>query len=409
MDRLPPFLRHRYEADFRLADEAFLSGRLASTSATRNKYWSRWTAYVAPLGVDPYLQETVHEYKARALSGFAARVRSGYYGRNKQIRTGSVSAALTAIGTTISLAKGINPTKDTTSDKLLPRLAQMMQGWKKDDPPVIKKLPVEVDIPEYLADIGNCPGANALDQAIGDLALIAFYYLLRVGEYTVKGTRNTTKQTMQFKLQDVTFFKVTNGVLRQLSRQASASDILTAHSATLKLDNQKNGWKGVCVNQEANGNLISCPVRALGRRFLHISCNSTQRDTFLSAFYIDGTRFDVTDKDIRASIKAAATILLYPTNKGIPIHRVDTHSLRSGGANALSLSGYSDREIQKMGRWRSQTFKEYIREELSCFSAGMSTNMKQKFNFVNIEGGVYSDVTDAILQLPLPGEASTES
>jgi hypothetical protein len=28
---------------------------------------------------------------------------------------------------------------------------------------------------------------------------------------------------------------------------------LSADSATLKLDNQKNGWKGVCVHQEKNG------------------------------------------------------------------------------------------------------------------------------------------------------------
>jgi hypothetical protein len=37
--------------------------------------------------------------------------------------------------------------------------------------------------------------------------MIAFFYLLQVGEYTVKGSRNNTKQTVQFKYEDVTFFK----------------------------------------------------------------------------------------------------------------------------------------------------------------------------------------------------------
>ena len=50
-----------------------------------------------------------------------------------------------------------------------------------------------------------------------------------------------------------------------------------------------------------------------------------------------------------------------------------------------------------MGRWRSATFKEYIREELACFSSGMSRNMQKKFNFVNISGGVYMDITDTIV------------
>ena len=47
-----------------------------------------------------------------------------------------------------------------------------------------------------------------------------------------------------------------------------------------------------------------------------------------------------------------------------------------------------------MGRWRGETFKEYIREELHCFTEGMSTAMKQYFKFVNIAGGAYSDLVD---------------
>ena len=76
--------------------------------------------------------------------------------------------------------------------------------------------------------------------------------------------------------------------------------------------------------------------------------------------------------------------------EGIPIYRVDTHSLRSGGANELSLARYSDRYIHKMGRWRGGNFKEYIREQLHCFTERMSTAMIQDFKFVSIDGGAYS-------------------
>ena len=401
MDRLPGVLRDQYASDFHLADAGFHRGRMEATAKNRQKYWDRWVAYVAPLGMDPYLQKTAHVHNARLLSGFAARVRTGAYGRRQQITAGAVSSAIAAIGTEISLVTGVNPTKQKHSDKLLPRLSQMFDGWRKEDPPTIKKLPVEVDVPELLSRIGTRANANALDQAIGDLTLIAFYYLLRVGEYTIKNSRNNTKQTVQFRLGDITFFKKnSNGQLRQLSRTAPLADIMSADSATLKLDNQKNGWKGVCIHQQTNGHPIHCPVRALGRRVVHIRKNDFQLTTLLSAFFQDGQRFDVTDNDIRTSIKRAATFLHYPQTRGIPIARVDTHSLRSGGANALSLSGYSDREIQKMGRWRSATFKEYIREELHCFSDGMSTKMRQKFNFVNISGGVFHDVTASIIMQP---------
>ena len=79
---------------------------------------------------------------------------------------------------------------------------------------------------------------------------------------------------------------------------------------------------------------------------------------------------------------------------GIPVGRVDTHSLRSGGANALALAGYDDTQIQKMGRWRGATLKEYIRDELASYASGMSKAMKQKFQFVNIASGAYADVVD---------------
>jgi hypothetical protein len=71
--------------------------------------------------------------------------------------------------------------------------------------------------------------------------MIAFYYLLWVGEYTVKGLRNNTKQTIQFKYEDVSFFKKNmHDQLRCLPCDAAADPIATADSATLKLDNQNN-------------------------------------------------------------------------------------------------------------------------------------------------------------------------
>jgi hypothetical protein len=73
--------------------------------------------------------------------------------------------------------------------------------------------------------------------------------------------------------------------------------------------------------------------------------------------------------------------------RGIPVDRIDTHSLRIGGANAMSLAGYSKKQIQKLGRWRGETFLEYIRESLSDFSEGMSEKMSKCVGYVSLEGG----------------------
>jgi hypothetical protein len=76
---------------------------------------------------------------------------------------------------------------------------------------------------------------------------------------------------------------------------------------------------------------------------------------------------DVTDKNIQVALKVAVMVLGYP-NRGFPVDQIDTHSLCSGGANALALAGYLDIQIQKMGHWKEVTFKECIREELQAYS-----------------------------------------
>ncbi len=220
---------------------------------------------------------------------------------------------------------------------------------------------MEADVLECLAEWAQRHSATELDRAVGDLTLLAFYYLLRIGEYTINGNRNEMKQTVQFKREDITFFKKNrSGQLRCLPRDAADDLIATANGATLKLDNQKNGWKGVCVYQEANGDQYNCPVQALGCQYLHLWMHGASATTFLSTYWMDRVRLDVTAENISRALKSAAAKLQYPTTKGILIERINSHSLCSGGANALALVGYSDTQIQKMGRWCGATFKEYI-------------------------------------------------
>ena len=61
-------------------------------------------------------------------------------------------------------------------------------------------------------------------------------------------------------------------------------------------------------------------------------------------------RSDVTDDDMRRHIKVAAVTLRYKEVRGIKADDVDTHSLRSDGANVLHMAGYFDRQITKMER-----------------------------------------------------------
>ena len=125
----------------------------------------------------------------------------------------------------------------------------------------------------------------------------------------------------------------------QLPRNALDKEILYADGATLKLEIQKNGWKGVCVYQEHNGDEKFSPMRALGRRFVSIWKKVKNKKTHLPEYWMERKRKDLNADNMSEALKFATTAFNYPYLKWIPIDRVDTHSLISGRANELSFAG----------------------------------------------------------------------
>jgi hypothetical protein len=208
------------------------------------------------------------------------------------------------------------------------------------------------------------PSANELHEAVEDLSLIAFYYLLQVSEYTTKGKRDNSKQTVQFKMEDIQFFaKDRRGWLQCLLRDASDDNIGAAAGTALKLDNQKNGWKGVSIYHKTNGDPTFCPIKAMGQGCIHICPNGVRRKTYLSNYFEQGTKYNVTADHI----KMAAAALNYPSLRGTPINRIDMHSLCSGGANALALSGYSNMQIKKWVGGRGQRLRNTLEKNSYFF------------------------------------------
>ena len=236
---------------------------------------------------------------------------------------------ITAVGQIIALACDSNPTKVIGSEHLLPRIQIMLDGYRKVNPPTRKKLPMQADVPELLVEQAYQSTTTQRQRTTANLTMVTFYYLLWVGEYTVKGSRNNTKQTVQFKYKDVSFFqKNTRGQLCCLPRDAPDHLIAMADGATLKLDNQKNGWKGVCVYHKTNGDEWHCPVQALAHCYLHLRTMGATATTFLSTYFDDDkARRDITNEDVSRALKVAATLLDYLMARGIPVDPINTHLL----------------------------------------------------------------------------------
>jgi len=59
--------------------------------------------------------------------------------------------------------------------------------YKQEDPATKKQLAVPVDVPNHVF-LTTRNGKNSKEKAMGELTLLAFYFLLHMGEYTYHGT-----------------------------------------------------------------------------------------------------------------------------------------------------------------------------------------------------------------------------
>ena len=127
MEFIQPFQHSNYEGYFSAADAEFLNGQLASTQKGSKTCWKSWCSFVRPLEVEPWLQDATYYKLVRCLTGFSACVSLGRYGRGKQVAIGTVSGALSTVGTIVALDYEGNPTKAQGEKTLVSRLAKMME------------------------------------------------------------------------------------------------------------------------------------------------------------------------------------------------------------------------------------------------------------------------------------------
>ena len=214
----------------------------------------------------------------------------------------------------------------------------------------------------------------------GHLTVTAFFYLLRIGEYTLppNGKQKQRKRTVNFRVQDVGFWKAG----RILPRASPYHILASADSATLKITNQKNGRMGQTIHQEATQKAV-CPVKSLAFIVSHILSNGGTEANYICEYHNGTAWHHVSDANIKQAIRKAAQYLNLRA-KGIDPDLLGTHSLRAGGAMALKIQGLPDTTIMKIGRWTSLTFLQYIHNQIAHISAGVSAKMSQEIEFLNI-------------------------
>ena len=132
----------------------------------------------------------------------------------------------------------------------------------------------------------------------------------------------------------------------------------------------------------STADLILGPVVAWRKtitRILTTIPNAT-KETTVCSFGERGIVTEITGEVSRTRLKVIVNLIGEPT-LGFNEDAVGLHSIRAGGAMAMFLSGTSEIIIQRVGRWSSFAFLEYIREQVDCFTLGVSQKMLQFENF----------------------------
>jgi hypothetical protein len=262
-------------------------------------------------------------------------------------------------------------------------IERMVEGYRRLDPPTTPQLAVPVAIPNSCFRSSRL-SSDPLTRTAGCLIIIAFYFLLRVGEYTKPRTaiRNgvtiRATRTVQFMVSNVGFFK--DGKI--ISRSSPLSILLTCDAATLKINNQKNGRMGDTIHQQAiDGDC--CPIKALAFRVHDILSSGGSETTLLCEYWFENSFVAVESKTIITLVRNAAKDLQL-SDFAIDPDLLGSHSLRAGGAMALKLHGFDDTTIMKMGRWTSLTFLQYIHNQIAHLSKDISKKMSEPLPFLNI-------------------------
>jgi hypothetical protein len=341
----------------------------------RKKSWADWQRYAVGSNTSPYLQGLDRPARQNLLIAFASRVRTGLFGKGQQVGHQSVEKALRHVAQTLQLAGYDDPRKTYGSKELDLPFRHLLKSYKDDDPAPKPQLALPIPTIQTAASRWQ-PHHAPRDRALSDLTCMAFYFLLRVGEYTMPSLGTTTR-TVQFRVKDVRLWR--QG--RLLNNYADRAELMGADAVTLFLENQKNGHKGATIHHTAVDGWF-CPVKALVRRVADIASQGLGPDTPLSCI---SPGIHVASQHIVNTVREAAR-LTGLTHHGYVLKRIGAHSLRASGAMAMKLNNVDAETIKKVGRWTSSTFLIYIHSQIAALNAGLAQRMVRPVYFQNVGG-----------------------
>lgn len=178
------------------------------------------------------------------------------------------------------------------------------------------------------------PETNSTHCVLTAAYTLAFAAFMRCGEFTFPSAKTPVNAGIHLTRRSITFIpSIEDATHVELNMPASKTDPFRM---------------GVTILVSAAPGASTCPVTALTRLYRLLPL-----DSGASLFERPGSLLFTRSFLIESLRQAIHDIGLDPS-------KYAGHSFRRGAATQAAIAGYSDHEIQLLGRWRSDAFKLYI-------------------------------------------------
>ena len=362
---LDPIKAHCFSCDIRTAQATVLQGISPGCATSTATAWSKWIEFTNDLGLDPFLQ--AFQYKVPFLQVFAHRVHIGELAASgNPVRSRAAEDYVRHIGQTF-LHVGANDPRLNSAHTIDFRLQRTLKAWKLSDPAPDRVKPIPIQVIRHIAFLAQSSPDPTL-CATADMIIIAFFYLMRPGEYT-------DNNKSPFRLEDVQLFI---GDTRINLTTTPMEQVRQARFASLTFTNQKNGVRGEVIGLACSGDPYLCPVQAIIRRVLYLRQHTAPSNTPLARVF--HTKNIVTASLLTTCIRDAVTHL--GPSLGFLPSDVSARCLRAAGATALLLAKVDPDVIRLIGRWRS--------DEMLCYLHVQAYPMMKDYARQMLSAGMYT-------------------
>jgi hypothetical protein len=373
-----PAITNSFARDLSIGLQTAHRSIAGKTQRAKERSFDCWSTFCADISCSNTLN-SVDNQEAKHLFLIVYCVRYRATGtRDKPVQATTTLDEIDTICSEIIKLGGSDPRRPKHSPNVsppaqCPSWTEHREGLKKEDGPSSCVHLVNITIIRALVEVLNRddPKFGLRWAHIIDLAIVAFYWLLRPCKYLFNNMDPDDGNTVSYELRhfQLTIAGCTYSALAAPLHDSTGIDSITA--ASLQLDDQKNGKKGEVIDHAATADPLLCPAKVLGRIALrHIQWHRANPDpdthpgSQKQYEHVGPSRnwYNVSNRHVTTALRDAAAHVYDKT--GIPPALISARSMHPGGATALLCAGVDADAIKLVEHWKSDSMLLYLQAQV---------------------------------------------